>query len=150
GEAPRYTAEELNKFKDGSDPYVYPNVDWYDVVLKKNTKQTINNLGVSGGTEYVKYYVNLGYTLQEGIYNESSLNNYKTNALLNRYQFRSNVDMQLAPDFTLNLGLSGIVSGTNYPGVGTQSAFAIMELVTPLMYPLTNPDGSAPGAIGVD
>ncbi|HWK59054.1 MAG TPA: TonB-dependent receptor [Parapedobacter sp.] len=150
GEAPRYTTEEINKFRDGSDPYIYPNVDWYDVVLKETTKQSINNLGVSGGTEYIKYYVNLGYTLQEGIYNESSLNDYNTNALLNRYQFRSNVDMKLASNFDMNLGLSGIVSGTNYPGVGTGSAFAIMELVTPLMYPLTNPDGSAPGAIGVD
>src|SRR5687767_14100000 len=72
GQAPKYSDAELQKYKDGSDPYLYPNVDWNDIVLKKHTKQSINNLGISGGSETVKYYVNLGYTIQQGIYNEDS------------------------------------------------------------------------------
>lgn len=151
GQNPRYTEEELAKYRDGSDPYLYPDVDWYDVTMKESTKQSINNLGVSGGTEFVKYFVNLGYTLQEGIYEENSLNEYRSNAILNRYQFRSNVDMQLASNFKLDIGLAGIISGTNFPGVRAgASPFAHLEIVTPLMYPLKNPDGSNPGAIGVD
>lgn len=54
GEEPRWTAEELQKYKDGSDPYLYPNVNWMNEVMKKNTMQTINNLSVSGGTDIIK------------------------------------------------------------------------------------------------
>lgn len=68
GKAPRWSNEELEKFRTGSDPYLYPNVDWIDKVLNKNSYQTINNLSVTGGNEIVRYYVNLGYSMQTGIY----------------------------------------------------------------------------------
>ena len=55
GKAPRWSNEELEKFRTGSDPYLYPNVDWIDKVLNKNSYQTINNLSVTGGNEIVRY-----------------------------------------------------------------------------------------------
>ena len=51
GKGVRWSIEELNKFKDGSEPYLYPNVDWLDVILKKRTMQTVHNLSVTGGAE---------------------------------------------------------------------------------------------------
>lgn len=59
----RYTPEELQKFKDHTDPYLYPDVNWSDAVLKKNTFQRINNHFITAGNEVVKYYTNAGYTL---------------------------------------------------------------------------------------
>ena len=69
GKAPRWSNEELEKFRTGSDPYLYPNVDWIDKVLNKkfiSDNKTI--LSVTGGNEIVRYYVNLGYSMQTGIY----------------------------------------------------------------------------------
>lgn len=148
GQPLRYTPEEIQKYKDQSDPYMYPDVNWYDVVLKKHTKQLINNLGVSGGTEAVKYYINLGYTLQEGIYKEDLANTYKTNAALKRYNFRSNVDVKLRKNFSLELGLAGILSSTNFPGRSAGGIFTALKLTAPNTYPVKNPDGSQPGAYG--
>ncbi|GEP98460.1 SusC/RagA family TonB-linked outer membrane protein [Chitinophaga cymbidii] len=148
GEAPKFSAEEIQKYKDGSDPYMYPNVNWYDVVLKKRTRQMMNNLGVSGGTETVKYYLNLGYTIQEGIYNEDPANTYKTNAALKRYNFRSNVDVKLSKRFSLALGLSGIISNTNFPGTDAGRILMGLKLTAPNTYPVKNPNGSQPGAFG--
>ena len=48
GRAPRYTAEELEKYRNGSDPD-YPNTDWYGFITKKLTPQHRVNLSVSGG-----------------------------------------------------------------------------------------------------
>lgn len=147
-QGPKYSDIELQKYKNQSDPYVYPDVNWYDVVFRNHTKQMINNLGISGGTEAVKYYVNLGYTIQEGIYNEDPANSYKTNASLKRYNFRSNVDMKLTNRFSVELGLSGIMSGANFPGTAAGRIFDVLKLTTPLAYAIKNPDGSNPGASG--
>lgn len=144
----RYTAAELQKYRDHSDPYLYPDVNWYDVVFRKHTRQSINNLGVTGGTENVKYYINLGYSLQEGIYNDDPANSYKTNAVLKRYNFRSNVDVKISKSFSLELGLSGIISGTNFPGTDMGRIFDVLKLTPPNAYPIKNPDGSNPGATG--
>src|SRR5690606_20572740 len=63
GKNPLYSELDIEKYTDGSEPYLYPNVDWVNTVLKNNTFQTINNLSVSGGTEKVRYYTNVGYTI---------------------------------------------------------------------------------------
>lgn len=148
GERPKFSPAEIQKYKDGSEPYLYPNVNWYDVALKKRTRQMMNNLGVSGGTETVKYYLNLGYTIQEGIYNEDPANSYKTNAALKRYNFRSNVDVKLSKRFSLALGLSGIISNTNFPGRDAGRILMGLKLTAPNTYPVKNPNGSQPGAFG--
>ena len=148
GQALAYSDVQLQKFKDGSDPYLYPNVDWYDVIFRKHTSQTINNLGVSGGSEAVKYYVNLGYTSQQGSYNEEAGNVYKTNAALNRYSFRSNVDIKVAKNIDMSLGLSAIISGTNYPAYDADGVLFYLKLTNPMIMPFKNPDGSNSGATG--
>lgn len=143
-----YTDEQLQKYRDQSDPYLYPDVSWNDVVFKKRTVQTINNVGITGGTENVKYYANLSYTLQQGIYNENDENKYKTNAALNRYNFRTNVDIKASKNFSIELGLSGIISNTNFPGTSAPAIFERLKLAPANALPLVNPNGSIPGNTG--
>src|SRR5690606_11444431 len=100
GEDPRWSEEELNKYYDGSDPYLYPSSNWTDAVLKRDTWQTINNLSVTGGSEWVQYYTNVGYTVQNGIYKQDPDNKFNTNANIKRYNFRSNVDLKLSESLT--------------------------------------------------
>ena len=147
-QTPKYSDAELQQYRDGSDPYLYPNVDWEEVVFRKHTKQTINNLGISGGTEAVKYYVNIGYTIQEGIYSEDPKVPYNTNAAVKRYNFRANTDFKLSKKFTVSLGLSGIISSANFPGRSAPSIFQGIMFTPPNAYPIVNPDGSNPGGFG--
>src|SRR5690606_16545699 len=95
GQLELFDALELEKYADGSDPYLYPNVDWVNTVLKKHTFQTINNLSVRGGTEMVKYYTNVGYTVQNGIYKQDPDNHCNNNEQTNRYNFASKLDTHL-------------------------------------------------------
>ncbi|WP_207434810.1 SusC/RagA family TonB-linked outer membrane protein [Sabulibacter ruber] len=145
GKAPRYSEAELDKFRTGSDPYLYPNVDWVDQVLKKNTFQTINNLSIVGGGDVVRYYTNVGYTLQNGIYKEDERNTYQTNAQIKRYNFRSNVDITLSKSLSMELGLGGIIRHGNYPGVPAGGIFNALRIISPIQYPVFNPDGSLGG-----
>jgi len=143
---PFYTPDQVQAYKDHSDPYLYPDVDWVDVVLRKHTFQTINNLSMTGGNQTFKYYTNVGYTVQQGLYNEDKTVPYPTNTSYKRYNFRSNVDVNLSKSLSMALNLGGITSNGNYPGNG---AFLIMESInlTPNnAYPVRNPNGSIPGS----
>ncbi|MBE6216129.1 MAG: TonB-dependent receptor [Bacteroidales bacterium] len=145
GEAPRWGPDELQKFKDGSDPYLYPSVNWMEELVKKNTFQTINNLSVSGGNDVITYYLNVGYTLQNGLWNTDPANKYNTNASINRYNFRNNVDVKLAKSLTMSLGLGAIIRNGNYPGWGSDALFSAINTISPIAYPKVNPDGSMGG-----
>lgn len=153
GSPPQYTNEDLELYRNGTDPYFHPNVDWVNEVLKKNTYQTINNLNVSGGNQVVRYFVNIGFTLSDGIYKTDNLNEYNTNAKLKRYNFRSNLDIDLSKSFSLQIGLGGIIQQGNYPGSGTGTGtgsaniFESLRMTAPLAFPIRNPDGSPGGTV---
>jgi len=146
GEDPRWSEQELQKYYDGSDPYLYPNSNWTDAVLNRDTWQTINNLSVTGGSEVIKYYTNVGYTVQNGIYKQDPENKFSTNANVKRYNFRSNIDLNLSNSLTMQLGIGGIIQNGNYPGTAAPNIFNMMRVISPIAYPILNPDGTPGGA----
>ena len=140
-----WSDEEIAKFADGSDPYLYPNVDWSDAVLKKNAFQTINTLSVSGGNETVRYYVSVGFNSQGGLFKEDPTYNYRTNSLAQRYNFRSNVDVNLSKNFSIELGLAEIVEDRTYPGTPAGEIFESIRKTSPISFPIRNPDDTFGG-----
>ena len=125
--------------------YLYPNVNWVDEVLKKNTTQSITNLNITGGTEVVRYFVNVGYTTQSGLYRDNGDNAYSTNSRVNRYNYRSRVDVNLTKDLSVELGVGGIIQNRNFPGKSQYDIFYAIRNTSPLAFPVKNPDGT-PGA----
>jgi len=142
-----WTSEDLAKFRDGTDPYLYPDVDWTDEVLKRDAFQTINNLSVSGGNDVARYFVNVGYTSQTGLFKEDPQYEYRTNSKSDRYNFRSNVDINLSKDFIIDLGLAGIIQDRTYPGTPAQPIFDAMKRISPINYAVRNPDGTPGGGV---
>lgn len=138
---------DLLNFKNGSDRYSYPSVDWTDEVLKRNALQTINNLSISGGSDIVRYFVNVGYTMKEGLYKRDPQYDYNTNSMSSRYNFRSNVDVNLTRELTAELGLGGIIEDRTYPGHGAPMIFNSMKKISPINFPKQNPDGSPGGGV---
>ncbi len=103
-----WTEVELQKFKDGSDPIWYPNIDWFDYLTRDFYTQTQHNVNVSGGTKMVKYFASVGYLFEDGIFKKfESPYGFKTTPSYTRYNFRSNVDFTLTNDLTVSLKLSG-------------------------------------------
>lgn len=85
-----YSEDELQKFKDGSDPYGYPNTNWTKEVLLPRAWQQQHNLTASGGSEKIKYFVGLGYVNQDALYGDTRTNDSSSN--FKRYSVRSNID----------------------------------------------------------
>lgn len=111
-----YTPEQIQKFKDQSDPVGYPNTDWYSEVLKPLTPQTQHSLSISGGTERLKYFVSGAYLYQDAFYRKSATN-YK------QYNLRSNIDAQITDNFKLGLDIVGRKEDRNNPPTEADGIF---------------------------
>lgn len=61
GKAPMYTDAEIQKFRDGSDPYAYPNTNWQDLLYVGSGFQQSHNINITGGDERVRYMTSVGY-----------------------------------------------------------------------------------------
>lgn len=140
----KYSDQDLEYYKIGADPYLYANTDWFGEFLKPYTPMYRANLNISGGGNKVRYFVSASALTQEGMYNFTDLNEYDSNAKFNRYNFRSNIDIDLNKNFSVGLDLSGRVENRNYPGRDTWLIFTILNRIPPT-FPIRNSDGSLAG-----
>ncbi|WP_109695680.1 SusC/RagA family TonB-linked outer membrane protein [Chitinophaga deserti] len=135
----------LEGYRTGSDPYLYPDVNWYEEVLKKSSYQNRNKIDISGGTERVKYFTSFGYDYQNGIFKDfSKSQGYNANYYLKRYSFRSNLDMNVTKTTLIKVSASGNFNEVNSPN-GTSdlySAISAFQNLPPYAYPIYNKNGT--------
>lgn len=103
-----YSDEQLQKYKDGSDPDHYPNTDWIKTLTKPHLWQSSYNLSASGGSENVKYFLSAGYVHNGG---------YVPVEYYKRWNLRSNVEANITRYLKVNLNLGGVFGTTNGEGV---------------------------------
>jgi TonB-linked SusC/RagA family outer membrane protein len=143
-----YTEEHLLKYRDRSNPtyqYLYPNVDWQKALLKPYSMMNETNLNITGGSTSTRYFVSMSYLNQAGLYKFEDLKNYNIQSALNKYNFRSNVDMDITKDLSLELNLSDVVRDRNYPNETSSTFWNELRFTPAWIYPMENPDGSIPG-----
>ncbi|MES2276110.1 MAG: TonB-dependent receptor [Bacteroidota bacterium] len=145
-----WTAADLQKFKDGSDPYGHPNVNWQKELLNNSAKQSTYNLNINGGNNVVKYTTSLGYFTQDGLlkqFNPITNDGINPNYFYNRVNFRSNLDISPTKTLALRFDLNGRFETRNTPaGVldasGLFKELEIFKALSPFATPRINPDGS--------
>lgn len=114
-----FSPDEMQKFKDGSDPYRYPNTDWFDEVLKNWSPQQRHNLQVNGGGENTVYLASLGYTNQDAYYKRSATK-------YNQYDLRLNIESKINEYLTTTISLVGREEERNFPTVGAGDIFRFL------------------------
>jgi len=89
----------------GLDAMLYPNVDWYDEVLKKSAPAQRYNVSVRGGTKRMRYYASAELYDQKGLIKELSQDMYgnSSSPSYRRYAFRANMDLFLTKDLTFSV-----------------------------------------------
>lgn len=126
GKAPRFTEEAIQKFRDGSDPYNYPNTDWYKLAFK-TAWQNRHNVNVTGGNEFVKYLASAGYLKQSSIL---------PNAGREQFNARANLDMVLSKRITAHLNLAYIQNNyrdasSAYAGGSSDQIIRQLNIIAP-------------------
>lgn len=135
-----FTPTEIELFKNGLDPDLYPNVNWKDLILKDGAMSYRANVNISGGGSRARYYASMSYVTDEGMYKTDSAikDKYDTNANYNRWNYRVNLDITATPTTIIRIGTSGDLSTRNAPGQGDvdlwNSLFGYNAILTPVLY----------------
>jgi TonB-linked SusC/RagA family outer membrane protein len=111
-----YSQEEIELYRNGSDPWNYPNTNWYDETLKNWSPQSMYNLQLVGGGENVKYLTSLGYQNQDGYY-KNSATGYK------QYDLRINLDANVNKFIKVGLGMLAREEARSFPTRGANAIF---------------------------
>lgn len=147
GLLPNFSNEQIQKVASGLDPYLYPNVNWIDEVYKEHSTLTNANLNINGGTESVRYYISSSFYNQTGPYKVEKLNGYDPNLNFKRYDFRSNIDVNVTSSTLLQLNVGAMLVNARYPGIGAGSLWYQSYATTPVAFPTRYPDGKWAGPI---
>ena len=137
-----YSDAELQKFKDGSDPFVYPNVNWKDETFKKTAHESNAYLSFFGGTDKVQYYTQLDYTDGRGLYKNPDQGDFNSQLKYSKANIRANVDFEVSSTTRVSANLLGILMETNgVPDVNSNDAWWHLYKVPALAFPIRTAGG---------
>lgn len=135
-------AYDLILWRTGASPWTHPDVRWMDNVLKKQSTQQQYNVNISGGTKTVRYFISGGFINQNGFYKNDDLTKYS------RFNFRSNLDVDVSRNLTASLSIGSRVENLNSPSSTIWGSWDIYRAAfanSGRVYPIYNPDGSYAG-----
>lgn len=135
---PPYSEYALDRFMYQEYPEAYPNTNWQDMLFNTYVAQKRYNLNLSGGSEYVQYFVNVGFLDQGGQWKiDPSVKDYDPSGFLKRYNFRSNIDAKLNKAGTLStfLNAAGYFEKVNSPNANTDEIFRRTYSLFPVVLP---------------
>lgn len=147
GDDPIYTDTELELFRTGLDPDLYPNVNWRDVILKDHVINDQHHLSVSGGGQSARYYLSLGILNQAAIFKQDkSVSKHNVNVDYHKYNFRANIDANLTKTTVLDMNLEAVVKTQNAPGTAssTNALWESQANLPPVVVPIRYSNGQLP------
>lgn len=147
GDDPIYTDTELELFRTGLDPDLYPNVNWRDVILKDHVWNNQHHLSVSGGGQNARYYLSLGILNQEALFKQDkSATKHDVNVNYHKYNFRANIDANLTKTTVLEMNLEAVVKTQNSPGTASSSSvlWTSQANLPPVVVPVRYSNGQLP------
>ena len=117
GAAARYLPEELEAFRTGKYPNLYPDVDWIGETFRDVASTNIYNISFTGGTQKFRYYAMGNLTTNKGFIANPYMNDgYSTQDQYSRANLRTNLDIDLTPKTKLKLNVMGMLSESRMPG----------------------------------
>jgi TonB-linked SusC/RagA family outer membrane protein len=139
GNSATYSDEVIEKTASGLDPYLYPNVNWINTIYKDYTPMTNANVNVSGGGESMRYYVSTSFYNQDGQYKVKNLDGYNPNLNFKRYDFRTNVDLNVTKTTVLSMNIAAMLVNSRYPGVSASNIWYTAYATNPVSFPVKYP-----------
>ncbi|WP_316817627.1 TonB-dependent receptor [Pedobacter nyackensis] len=137
-----WTQKDLDIIRAGTDPYTYPNMNWFDYLLKSSTPQQQYNVNFTGGSTFAKYFVSGSMTNQSALFKYEDQNAYGVKSGFNRYNFRSNIDLQVTKMLELSVDVAGRLEQRDGPGAGYGAIFSALNSILPNVTAPFNPNGS--------
>lgn len=149
GKSPLYTYDDFEAYRNGTSPYLHPDVNWKDAIMNNSTTSQAYNLNVTGGGRVAQYFVSLGYYSENGLFKTSDANSYNTNFKYNRYLITSKVNINVTDEFKVSMSLMRRIEEGNQPGgisgTGYSDLLSNVWQTPNNAYPVLNPNGTYGG-----
>ena len=137
-----YTEAELQKFKDHSDPFVYPDVNWKDEVFKNTAGETNAFVSMYGGSDKVEYYTVLDYTDARGLYKHPDQGSWNSQLKYSKANIRTNVDFAVTRTTRVKTNILAVFMETNgVPNLNSNDAWWHLYKVPALAFPIRTQGG---------
>lgn len=137
-----YTQQELDLFKDGSDPYFYPNVDWRSLTFKNHAEEDHAYVSVYGGTDRVKYYTNIDYVDSRGALRDANQADYNAQLRQSKANIRTNLDFNITNTTEMSVNLFGMFQETKRPsGLTADEAVSAVYRLPASAFPVRTSTG---------
>ena len=142
GLALAYTDAELARFQDGSDPYVYPNVNWRNEAFKNTADENQAYVSMYGGSDKVQYYTQLNYTDARGLYKNTVQDNWDSQLKYSKANIRANVDFKISESTKVSASMLAIFMETNgLNGVNSNDAWWHLYKTPAVAFPVQTQNG---------
>ncbi len=142
GKQVRYSQNELNAFKNGTSPYLYPNVNWWEEVFRERGTSDIATLSFRGGSTKMRYYTMMNLQNNRGfIKNYNATPDYSTQEKYSKANFRSNLDIDLSPKTKMQANIMGILNEFSRPGMGSDNLISKLYQLPSAAFPVRTESG---------
>ena len=132
-----YSPDEILKFRDGTDPYVYPDVNWKDEVFKNTASESNGFISMYGGSDKVEYYTQLDYTDASGLYKNPDQGDWNSQLRYSKANIRANVDFQVTSTTKVRTDIFALFMETNgVPNMNSNDAWWHLYKVPALAFPI--------------
>ena len=143
GRSPRYSDQKIMGTRLGLDPYVYPNVDWYDMLFKDASFNQNFNFNMTGGSKKLDYFLNATAYNENGIVRKPDISKYDTNINAQKYLFQANVSADATPTTRVSLKMNTQLHYRHAPIEDVSDLFKYALTAMPSEFPATLPGESS-------
>lgn len=142
GKQVRYSQNELNAFKNGTSPYLYPNVNWWEEVFRDRGASDIATLSFRGGSTKMRYYTMMNLQNNRGFIKNFDTNaDYSTQEKYSKANFRTNLDIDLPPKTKMQANIMGILNEFSRPGMGSDNLISKLYQLPSAAFPIRTESG---------
>lgn len=139
-----YSEDKINGTLNHLNPYIYPDVNWYDEMFKRNAFSQKANFNIRGGSKKMDYFMSAGIKHSDGNLNSMSSDyfSYNNNVRVTNYDFINNLNVYATPTTKLSLGLNLSVRDWKGPNMSVNDIFAYSLIANPVDFPIMYPAGT--------
>lgn len=142
GKAARYSKNEMEAFKSGKYPYLYPNVNWLEEVFREQGASDIATLTFRGGSTKMRYFTMMNLQNNRGFIDHVNENDgYSTQNKYSKANFRTNLDIDLGPKTRMQANIMGMLNEFSRPGLGGDDLMGKLYSVPSAAFPIKTEDG---------
>ncbi len=137
---PKYSWERIDNTRAGINQYLYPDVDWRGLMMKKLTQSQRANVNITGGGSRVTYYMSLQMNHDSGALDVPKNYSLNNNHNLWRYIFQNNIEYKVTSSTKLGMRINAQIAHQTSPNTSSSEIFQQVQYNNPVDYPAVYPD----------